>query len=459
MGILVLGAGLAGLSCGCELSSDGVEVTVLEKEGHIGGMAASFAQDGYTIDLGPHRFHTMEEELLGHVRSLPGISLEEKVRSSRILLKGRFFDYPLKIGNAFFNMPPTTTARIASDYLMARVSGGGADRNFEEWVVSRFGRTLYELYFKLYTEKTWGIPCTKLSIDWAAQRISLLSLTDTLVKTLGIGKTPRTYVNRFHYPSQDGIGAISEAYGKAIKDAGGTIRTDASVKKLKMDDDAVSEVAYGGGKIKVGEDDTVFATIPITSIISSMDPSPPAEVVAAAGNLRFRSIVFVYLMFDYDRMSPDHWIYLPEPEYTANRVSEPKNFSVKNAPDGKTIVAAELTCQVGDDIWVGDQEELAARVLSDLSSVGLVSEDDFLGSTVKRMEYAYPIYDLEYRGNLDVVTEYLNGIGNLRFFGRNALFRYNNMDHSIKMGLTAAKTVTDDSLDYMRVATDEHWFG
>ncbi|MFH1054961.1 MAG: FAD-dependent oxidoreductase [Candidatus Altiarchaeota archaeon] len=463
MKVLVLGGGLAGLSSACELTRKGVDVTVLEREHWVGGLAASFTGGGFTYDLGPHRFHTGDAVVAEHVKGLLAGDVEEKVRVSRILLQGRFFDYPLKVGNAVFTMPPLTTARIAADYVGVKLRNlftPRQDRNFEDWVVNRFGWTLYDIYFRVYTEKTWGIPCTMLSADWAAQRISLLSLWDTLVKTLGKGgSTPRTYASRFYYPRSGGIGRISEAYEDGIIAAGGKVLLDCHVTEVEVEDDAIVRVGYGGGSVDVSSDDMVFSTIPLTSLVNSIRPQPSQRVLEATSRLKFRSIVFVHMIFNKDRISRDHWIYLPELKYASNRVSESKNFNERNAPEGKTVVNAEITCQKGDGVWAASSEELSRRILDDMVSAGLVRRDEYVDSKIHRIEHAYPIYDLEYKKSLETVVEYLKTIRNLRFFGRNGLFRYNNMDHSIGMGLTAAKSVTDRNMDYMRVATEEHWFG
>ncbi|MFH0861906.1 MAG: FAD-dependent oxidoreductase [Candidatus Altiarchaeota archaeon] len=370
------------------------------------------------------------------------------------------------MGNAFFNMPPLTTARIIADYVAIKAKNLFAkapDLSFEDWVVNRFGRRLYDIYFRVYTEKTWGIPCTRLSADWAAQRISLLSLWDTFVQTLKkamkSSDTPRTYVSRFYYPTHGGIGAISEEYAKRMREAGGQVRLNAKVTGIEMADDRITKVSYSGGSVAVGPEDLVFSTIPITDFIGALTPSPPKDVLEASGSLKFRSIVLVHLMFGRDGISPDHWIYLPELKYLANRVSESRNFSAGNAPEGKTIIGAEITCQLGDETWKADKETLAKRVLDDLADIGLVKKGEYLGSRIHYMPHAYPIYDLEYRPNLDKAIGHLKGVKNLRFFGRNGLFRYNNMDHSISMGQTAAKSVTDKNTDYLKVATEGHWFG
>jgi protoporphyrinogen oxidase len=384
-------------------------------------------------------------------------------RKSRIYLMKRFFDYPLKVSNAIFTMPPLTTVKILIDYLNAKIKNilsPTPDNNFENWVVNRFGWTLYDIYFRVYTEKTWGLPCTELNADWAAQRITLLSLWDTFVKTIWKrGDTPRTYVNRFHYPKEGGIGALSKAYERQIKEAGGRILSQAEVSKLKVIDEKISQVNHSKGESQIDDDGIVFSTLPITDLVATIDPKPPQAVLEAAKKLKFRSIVFVYLTFEKDSISDDHWIYLPERRFHANRISEANNFSIRNCPDGKTIVGAEITCQKEDDIWNSDLDDHARKALDGMCDAGLVNREQHIGSMTQKVEHAYPIYDLEYKENLKIITDYLNKIENLRYFGRNGLFRYNNMDHSVDMGLKAAKTTGQDGKDYMKIATEEKWFG
>lgn len=464
MKAVVLGAGLSGLSCAHRLSSEGVEVEVLEAEDQVGGMAKSFTDEGYTFDLGPHRFHTQDSIIIKHINDLMGDDMESKLRVSRIFLEGRFFDYPLRISNAVFGMPPLTMARILSDYAFAKaqnILSKPKDDSFETWVKSRFGKRLYDIYFKVYTEKTWGIPCDRISADWAVQRISLLSLWDTVLKTIFKGgDTPRTYVSRFLYPAKSGIGAISEKYAKIIGDNGGRIFLGAKVDKIKIVDGTIKSIGYNNESNDISESDIVLSTIPPHQFIFSIcGDDVPKKVLEACERLVFRSIVFVHLKISKESVSKDHWIYLPEPVFSSNRMSETRNFSRDNSPRGKTLLTFEITCQYRDDIWNANDGKLKKMAVKDLCKSGLASEADIMDAVIKRQRWAYPVYDLEYRQNLDIVVEYLKSIKNLRFFGRNGLFRYNNMDHSISMGLFAADSVLDKDIDYMAVATENHWFG
>jgi protoporphyrinogen oxidase len=462
MRVVVVGGGLAGLSSAYELTRNGVDTKVIEKNTEVGGLARSYTKDGFTYDMGPHRFHSRQEGLISHIKTVLNGHLLLNHRKSRIYLMNRFFEYPLKFGNALSTMPPSITARIIYDYLKVKVLNTvrtHPDDSFEAWVTNRFGYTLYKIFFGEYTEKTWGLPCDRISADWAAQRISLLSLWDTLVKTLfKFGETPRTYVSRFYYPEYGGIGEISRAYAKAIEENDGRILLNSPVDEIRLDDGVVTEVSYGGGG-KAIQCDHLFSTIPLTDAVSMIRPNPPEDLFKHASKLSFRSIMFVQIMVDCERLSDSHWVYLPERHILGNRVTEYKNFSINNAPAGKTAIGVEITCNHGDKVWNMDVEELTERVVSDLHEIEFITMDDVLDSFLVKMKHAYPVYDLDYERHLNPIKEYLDSIPNLKYFGRNALFRYNNMDHSVDMGLTAAQHLLGAEVDYTRPATGNHWFG
>jgi len=224
--VVILGGGLAGLSCGYELVTRGNAVTILEREPYVGGMASSFVEDGdeyWCYDFGPHRFHSRDENLISHVREILGDNVHTAKRLSRIVLFNKFFDYPLVAKNIISEMPRGLLVKSVLDYLAIRVKdtfgmSGLSDENFEGWVSRRFGRTLYKVFFGQYTEKAWGMSPSQISADWASQRISLLSLWDTAKKTLlPSGKNvPRTLVTSFIYPKRGGIGELARGYARRI---------------------------------------------------------------------------------------------------------------------------------------------------------------------------------------------------------------------------------------------------
>jgi protoporphyrinogen oxidase len=458
MKVLILGGGLAGLSSGYELSKEGVEVDVIEKDPEVGGFAKSFSKNGFTYDLGPHRFHSSDAHIIEHLKGLLKENIVVRNRISRIYINKKFIDYPLKTGNAVFKMPFFTTLHILYDYIKIKVENKirkRKDDSFESWVVNRFGNKLYQIYFKPYTEKSWGIPCTEISVDWAAQRISLLSLWDTVKNTVFKPKNvPRTYVSKFYYPLKGGIGSIAEAYAEGIKSGKGQVFLNSEIKKINPDKKEV--VCVQSSKECVYKYDKLLSTIPLTSFVELADA--PKDIIEAASKLQFRPVVFVYLVVNKSKVMDDHWIYLPEKGFVSNRVSEFKNFSEENAPSNKTIVCAEVTCCYKDKVWFME-EELINKVIGDFVKLNFIKEDDVEDSFIYRMEHSYPIYALDYKEHLDKIKEYLDSIDSLEYFGRNALFRYNNMDHSVDMGLKVAKKILEGNGNYKEVATGEKWFG
>ena len=476
--VVVLGGGLSGLACAYEMVKAGLEVTILEREPDVGGMATSFevgnrstagqpGSDYYSYDFGPHRFHTDEKELIAHVEEVLGPNHVWSKRLSRIYMFGKFFNYPIEFMNVLRSMPWTMIARILFDYGWVRILQklgvrDYQDRNFKEWVDKRFGETLARIFFVQYTEKAWKMSATEISAGWASQRITLLNLTDTILKTLFKPRNvPRTLVTDFVYPRVGGIGELARGYQRKIEALGGRIITSAPAIRIHREGNEVVRVEYRrGGERHLVEGDQFVSTIPVTSLARSLVPSAPEEVQEAAKSLSHAAIVFVYLHVDKPQVSPDNWVYLPQKELTVHRISEFKNFSAAAAPPDKTLICAEITCRPGDEIWRAKHEKLRDIAVRDLAAIGLLEPGEVAGSFVKRIPFAYPIYDLSYESHLGVVMEFVHGLENLKSGGRQGLFRYNNMDQSIEMGRLMAAALTDQSAsDHEGVATGSQYFG
>ncbi|MGI8904145.1 MAG: FAD-dependent oxidoreductase [Solirubrobacteraceae bacterium] len=474
--VVVLGGGLTGLACAYELALAGVEVTVLERESHPGGMASSFVQspdgpdarDGeyWSYDFGPHRFHTTDAELIEHVKRILDGNHRKAHRLSRILLFGKFFDYPLQAGNVLRNLPRRVLVKSFLDYFWVRFTertglSHHSDENFEGWVLKRFGRTLYELFFGRYTGKSWKMAPAKISGDWASQRISQLNLADTVKKTLlRPTNAPRSLVTEFIYPQRGGIGEIARGYVRELEAMGATVLTGAPITRVHREGQRISGVDYGGRAPGSVQADHYISTIPITALARSVRPAAPEEVRAAIAKLRYVSIVFVYIKLDKPQVSPDNWVYLPEEHLTVHRISEFKNFSPECAPPDKTMVCAEITCRVGDEHWRASEEELIAIAVSDLHQIGLIEPDQVLEGFVYKLPHAYPVYDLEYKQHLAPVVEFVHSLENIKTGGRQGLFRYNNMDQSIEMGRKMAwSTIGDRDAGHEAVATESEYFG
>ncbi len=468
--VVVLGGGLAGLSCAYELARAGVEVTVIEREPQVGGMAASFSfeADGerWSYDFGPHRFHTHDPDLQVHVREVLGENHLMARRLSRILLFGRFFDYPLRTSNVLRNLPPLVLIRSFLDYFWVRFTertglSAHSDENFEGWVVKRFGRTLYELFFGRYTGKTWKMAPREISGDWASQRISQLSLGDTVRKTLLRPKhAPRGLVTEFIYPREGGIGEIARGYAREIEAHGGTVLCGAPVTRVLTEDHRVCGVRYGGPRPGTVSGEHYISTIPVTVLARMVRPAAPPEVATGLAGLRHVSIVFIYLRLATPQVSPDNWVYLPDRDLTIHRISEFKNFSPACAPPDKTLVCAEITCRLGDEHWRSSDEELLATAAGDLERIGLIESGQVLGGFVRKLPHAYPVYDLRYKEHLAPILEFVHRLENLETGGRQGLFRYNNMDQSVEMGRRMATGILEQrDAGHEVVATEAEYFG
>lgn len=434
--VTVLGAGLTGLAAADLLTSEGVEVLVLEKEDHPGGLAATVKRGAFHFDLGPHRYHTTKPELLDLVRELLPDGLLLKERLSRIRLLDRYFQYPLALGDVLKRMPPHRGAAMMLSYFGERLRNLVVPRDeasFEGWVVRRFGRRLYDIYFGPYTEKLWGVPPSALSADWASQRITVPGLTGLIRETLFPSKEKvRSLVSTFHYPS-GGIGRISEELAARIENRGGRVLYGTAPDSIARSASGGFTISVPGGPI---DTDGIVSTIPVDEYVALLDGLVPEEAHRASEGLAFRAIVFVALKLNTRGSAGDHWIYAPEERYLFNRLSIPENFDPDVSDEGSQVVF-EFSCGVDDDIWTGRTDIIRSAIEGGVR-LGLFQEADVLESMVTRTSHAYPIYDLGYSARSAVVLDALDAIAGSVTCGRQGLFRYNNMDHSIEMGRCAA---------------------
>ncbi|MCD4775989.1 MAG: FAD-dependent oxidoreductase [Candidatus Aegiribacteria sp.] len=434
--VAVLGAGLTGLRAADVLSENGVDVVVIEKEAYPGGLAHTFQQNGFHFDLGPHRFHTENSEILQMVEKLLPGELLELQRLSRIHLLDRYFIYPLSFGDVLKKMPLLKAAGMTMSYFMERgknLFSSGEKPSFKEWVISRFGKKLYDLYFGPYTEKLWGCPAEKLSSDWASQRISVPKLTDLVRATVFPQKnSARSLVSKFHYP-RGGIGRISEALAEKAFSRGADFIYSTSPDSIQPLTDGGYSISSGGKDIKV---DGIVSTIPVTEYVELLGNTLSENIHNCSEKLHYRAIVFLVLQLKTGIMANDHWIYIPEEKYLFNRISIPGNFDAELSENGSQMVF-EFTCMEDDDIWSGDRDLLESAIAGGIE-LELFRRDDVMGSMLTRKAHAYPVYSLEYSDNISTVLDALDVLESSVTTGRQGLFRYNNMDHSLEMGEYAA---------------------
>ena len=457
---VIIGAGPAGLTAAWELGRLGRTAIVLEKSAAVGGLSRTVCHDGYRFDIGGHRFFTKVPEVRALWREWLGDDFLERPRMSRIYYRGRFFDYPLRPMDALIKLGPVETGRIVLSYLRARLAPPREERNFEDWVVRRFGRRLYEIFFQSYTEKVWGIPCTEISAEWASQRIKnldlLAALRSALVGGRAAGQVITTLIDRFSYPRM-GPGMMWEACRDRLRELGIETVTGAEVRRIRHRDGRVASVVVGssdGGEELEGTD--FISSMPIRDLVAALDPPPPAEVLEAAARLRYRDFLTVVLIVGREQVFPDNWIYVHAPEVQVGRVQNFKNWSPEMVPDeGTTSLGLEYFVQEGDELWQSPDAELRDLAAREIEELGLIRAEEVIDYAVVRARKAYPVYDAAYAEALAVIRAYLDGLGNLQLIGRNGQHRYNNQDHSMVTGLQAARNLAGAGHDIWSVNVDQ----
>ncbi|HUV39810.1 MAG TPA: FAD-dependent oxidoreductase, partial [Planctomycetota bacterium] len=397
----IVGAGPAGLSAAWELSRRGRPCVVFEQDAQVGGLSKTVNRNGYRFDIGGHRFFTKspEVEALWH-EALPADFLRRS-RRSRIYYRGKFFSYPLKPMNALFGLGLLTSLRVLLSFVRSKVFKKKPERSFEDWVTNRFGRALYRIFFKTYTEKVWGISCRELSADWAAQRIRNLSLGRAVLKSLGIGRDKRdvaSLIEQFDYPKL-GPGQMYEAMARTAVSRGARIRLGCRVTRVKHHHHRVTAVEITGPEGRTSEVpvEHLVSTMPLSELVAAMEPAAPADVADAARRLRYRSILTVNFTLAVSEVLPDTWVYLHAPEVRAGRLQLYKNWSPFMVPDADTCsVGLEYFCFEDDEFWSAPESQLIDVARTDLRRLDLVDPSVITDAFVIRYPKAYPMYEEGY---------------------------------------------------------------
>jgi len=454
---VVIGAGPAGLAAARELALAGRPVTVLERDDAVGGLSRTVEHEGFRFDIGGHRFFTRLPEVERVWDEVMGDDFLVRERLSRIFYRGRLMDYPLSIGSTLRVLGLRGSLLALGSYAAARLRPPAAD-SFEGWVSGRFGRRLYEHFFRTYTEKVWGLPCSELSADWAAQRIKSLSLwravRDAVLKRGAAEAT--TLLRRFRYPRL-GPGMMYGRYRDQIVAAGGALLAGRQVVRLIREGERVRAViAAGEGGDAEHEAGQVITSIPLRDLIEAMEPAAPDEVREAARGLRQRSFLTAALILDRPSPFPDQWIYIHEPQVRVGRIQNYGNWSPHMVPDeDKCCIGMEYFAWPTDPIWSAPGEQIIEWARDELDALGLAEGAAIVDGAVVRMADAYPVYDHGYRERVATVRGWLAGIENLQTIGRGGQHRYNNMDHSVMTGMLAARNLLGETHDVWAVNVEE----
>ena len=462
---VIIGAGPAGLTAAYELSKRGVASTVLESGTQVGGISKTVNYGGYRFDIGGHRFFSKVPLINELWQEMLGEEFLLRPRKSRIYYKQHFFDYPLKPINALIGLGTVESLLVALSYLKARFAHIHDEKTFEDWVSNRFGYRLYNIFFKTYTEKVWGIPCKEISADWAAQRIKNLSLKQALRNALlsasrGMdGQTITSLIERFHYP-RFGPGVMWERCESVIGERGGRTVRGIHVQRIRHGRGRVESVS---GTMLTGEraefeGSNFVSTMPLRELMFALDPIPPAQVLDAAARLRYRDYLTVVLVVNREEVFPDNWIYIHSPDVKVGRIQNYKNWSPYMVPDpATTSLGLEYFLWDKDEEWSWPDEQLIQLGIRECRQLGLIDLKDVVDGTVVRMEKAYPVYDQTYQANVTLIRDYLATFANVQTIGRNGLHRYNNQDHSMLTGIYAARNIMGERWDVWAVNTEKEY--
>jgi len=460
--VLITGAGPAGLTAAYELSKLGLRPTVLEADNQVGGLSRTVNYRGYRFDIGGHRFFSKVPLINELWQEILSEDFLLRPRLSRIYYRERFFDYPLKAANALAGLGPVEAFLIGLSYTKARLFPHAEETNFEQWVANRFGERLYQIFFKTYTEKVWGIPCNEISADWAAQRIKNLSLREALRNALvGSGRAAdgqiiTTLIEQFNYP-RFGPGMMWERCKDLLASRGHETVEGVRVERVRHSRGRV-ECVYGrkaSGEPEEFGAEHFISTMPLRELIHALDPPPPEEVIAAANRLRYRDYLTVVLIVKREAVFPDNWIYIHSPEVKMGRIQNYKNWSPEMTPDpSRTSLGLEYFLWEKDEEWEWSHERLIELGVKECARIGLVEPGEVEDGTIVRMKKAYPVYDQNYHESLEIIRNYLESFSNLQTVGRNGLHRYNNQDHSMLTAIYAARNIAGERNDVWSVNTE-----
>jgi len=461
---LVIGAGPAGLTAAWVLGRQNVRVLVLEADTIVGGIARTSEYKGFRFDIGGHRFFSKVRAVEALWNEMLGPEMLTRPRLSRIYYDGKWFDYPLKAGNALMGLGLTRTIAIGFSYLWRQLFPIKPEVSFEDWTVNRFGWSLYNTFFKAYTEKVWGIPCNQIGAQWAAQRIKGLSLWSAaremmLAPFRSKNSTKiRSLIEEFKYPRL-GPGMMWETFTTKVEAQGNTVQMASAVVKLHHAIGRITAVDYKkDGAITRVPVEAVVSTMPLRQLIDALSPEAPKEVRDAAHQLSYRDFLTVALIVNQAEMFPDNWIYVHDPGVKLGRIQNFKNWSPEMVPDqSKTCLGLEYFCFEGDGLWTMADKDLIALGTKELAAIGLADPSKVVDGTVVRMPKAYPVYDGGYLQALEVLRAYLTTFTNLQLAGRNGLHKYNNQDHAMVTGILAAKALLGAKADPWLVNVEDDY--
>lgn len=440
--LVIIGAGPAGLTAAYELRDSNKKVLVLDKKNQVGGLAETKVFGKYRYDIGPHRFFTKNKEVYDLFLEILGDDAVEVNRKTRILFKNSYFDYPLTPVNALFGLGVIESILTGFSYIFARIKSYlkfSKINNFEDWVVDKFGKKLFNNFFKNYTEKVWGIDCSEIGSDWAAQRIKGLSLSTAIKFALfpNSKKRPKTLVDKFYYPKL-GAGMLWEKFEDSISKNEIEVRKESKVSSVELKEDVFNLIVENSNAaLSTIKAKNIFFSNPLLEFINIYKTDIPSEVVSAANSLNYRNHISVHITID-KKLFDDNWIYIHSPDLKMARIADFTNFSEFMSNENTYPLTLEYFCFENDELWTTDNKNLIEFALSELMTI-FEEEFNVVHSAVTRNPKAYPVIKTGYEEHIKIIKNWLETLPNITAIGRSGMFKYNNQDHAMATGLYAAR--------------------
>jgi protoporphyrinogen oxidase len=453
--VAIIGAGPAGLTAAYLLSKEGVHVTVLEADSeYVGGISRTVEYKGFHFDIGGHRFFSKSKEVEDFWTEILPEDMLHRPRSSRIYYRGKFFSYPLRAGDALRKLGLFESTRCMLSYAKARLFPVANPVSFEDWVTNKFGKRLFSIFFKTYTEKVWGMSCKQISADWAAQRIKGLSLSAAILNALLPKRKPagqnrdkviKTLIDSFRYPCK-GPGMMWEACAAKVKDMGGVIEMGRKVVGCEYDPEAklwTVQHRRADGDTRELTAEHVISSAPMRSLANGLRPRLSDVALQAASSLRYRDFITVALILRENNLFSDNWIYIHDPSVKMGRVQNFKSWSPEMVPDpSMCCYGLEYFCFEGDGLWNSPDDRLIELGRSELEKVGLAKAGDVIDGCVIRQPKAYPVYDENYALRVETLRrEIEERFPTLHLVGRNGMHKYNNQDHAMMTAMLCVRNI------------------
>ncbi len=461
--VVIIGAGPAGLTAAYELDKANISSVVLEKDNIVGGISRTVNYKGYRFDIGGHRFFTKVKVVEKLWHEVLGNDFLHRPRISRIYYKNHFFHYPLRPLNALFGLGIWNSLLVLLSYLKIKISPKKPENTFEDWVSNRFGKRLFDIFFKTYTEKVWGIPCQEITAEWAAQRIKKLSLLSAITNAFYKKSAPKkqntitTLIDAFEYPKL-GPGMMWERVSELVEKKN-QVCLGAEVTKVFWTNTEVKAVEIKiNGQKKLTKGSHFISSMPIRELIQKFEPAAPKKIVDAAEALSYRDFITVAIIINKPDIFPDNWIYIHDSQVKVGRIQNFKNWSPHMVPDqNKTCLGLEYFCFEGDGLWTSTNEELIELAKKELISLGFIQSSDIEDGKVVRVPKAYPIYDSTYKKSLEIIRQFLHPLKNLQLIGRNGMHKYNNQDHSMLTAMMAVQNILGENYDLWQVNVEQEY--